>query len=379
MRETTSRELASKIIDLQTAGFTNDKVQRLLLHLQGISVLDSSSRLFSQNLLNHLQANPHPIPSSVRTNQLMLKLTESLSVDSEDLDSQQKADKNWTIASDLRHSVSLDLVELAQEAYSTCRLPASRSLINSFQYLSAEQYRKTHRGKDKKRGRDSRKERFEQQANKRRKFQNDPSKRLLSCYFAQDLSRHILDLEDTLLRLTHMGRKQIRDADDGVTLHQRMREIVPICNNAIVSNIHDKENDTIPVLPYIAKKAQSIASFDEPTVMSLKERVTSFIPFNKLGVVLRKKKSRIVVVIFIRTSPYTDNDGLRQFVAIMMAVRHLQHAGFNIEVYPIVCYAKDSSRHEPFECKAFHQVLQILCDPNLKNCQIKIVAIDPFR
>ena len=274
MRAATSRELASMIIDLQTAGFTNDRVQQLLRHLQGISVLDSPSLLRSQNLLDHLQANPNPISSSTRTNQLTLKLKENLSVESDD---PKMADKNRIVASDLRHSVSLDLVELAQEAYSTCRLPASRSLISSFQYLSAEQFRKTDCGKhfvsyktqrvSKKRDRDSRKERFEQQTNKRRKFQND-------------------------------------------------------------------------------------------------------------------FKSRIVIVIFIRTSPDTDNDGLRQLVAIMMAVRQLQHAGFNIELYPIVCYAKDSSRHKPFECKAFHQVLQILCakrSPNRDSSNQSIQVLSQSR
>eukprot|EP00956_Cyclotella_meneghiniana_P015988 scaffold25009_cov71-Cyclotella_meneghiniana.AAC.1 len=134
MRAATSSELASMIIALQTAGFTNSKVQRLLCHLEGIPGPVSSNDSPSQRLLDHLQRNPHSIPSSDRTKKLTFKLTECVS---------GLIEHNHILIPDLRFCVSLDLVNATKQAFSTCTIAASQRLILSFQYLCAIDYRKT--------------------------------------------------------------------------------------------------------------------------------------------------------------------------------------------------------------------------------------------
>eukprot|EP00956_Cyclotella_meneghiniana_P017506 scaffold28585_cov79-Cyclotella_meneghiniana.AAC.8 len=343
MRAATSKELSSMIIALQTAGFTNSKVQRLLSHLEGIP--GPVHHAFpSRGLLDHLQRNPHSIPSSDQTKKLTLELTEYVS---------GSIERKNSLILDLRSCLSLDLFNAAKQAFGTCTIAASQRLILSFQYLCAIDYRKTflaqqregHRSgryketswserKNKehdqltaKRRRDSRDEMFQRQVTKRQKFQNDPSKRRLTTY-APDLSLLIAQ-EDSLFSSTAKGRDQIRVGVEGISLRQRMREVVVLANNVIVSNILDEERPSLEVLPCVDNAARSFFSFDDSVATALKQRVRSAIQF--LPVSFNEDKTSTVVVLFIRISPDTRNDGLRQKNNIMMVVRQLQHEGFNLQ------------------------------------------------
>ena len=98
---------------------------------------------------------------------------------------------------------------------------------------------------------------------------------------------------------TAKGRDQIRVGVEGISLRQRMREVVVLTNNVLVSNILDEERASLKVLPYVVKAAHSIASFDNSAVTALKQRVRSAIQFNSLPVSFNEDKTSTVVVLFI--------------------------------------------------------------------------------
>jgi hypothetical protein len=161
-----------------------------------------------------------------------------------------------------------------------------------------------------------------------------------------------------------------------------MREASVIYNNELLTNIRD-ESTFMKIYPAVVEFASSIWKLTDKKLEWYKRSVQESYNFDSKDLTYFQSWRRtdaIVWIFWIRISPGTFNDGIRQLIALICCVQESRRRGHNIEIYPIICVAIGYCKHDdPFQCPAFHQLSQILCDPYLTGRRVCVVSVDSTR
>jgi hypothetical protein len=161
--------------------------------------------------------------------------------------------------------------------------------------------------------------------------------------------RRLLEEEDDALIRTDKGRHQIRGLIGGYTVFQMLREVEAIIWGLFRFNL-----------------LQNSSPIESNSSHQIPRRLSS--------------SNTIVWIIFIRISPDTDNDGVRQIVAIIAVAQFLRRNDFDIEIYPRF-FRSNAARHDPLTDPGLDQICRALSsDPSLVGReQVCIITVEPLR
>lgn len=245
-------------------------------------------------------------------------------------------------------------------------------LIRSFKFLCAVAYRKTQsyylrEANRRKRTSDVLQTIYENEQRKRVKLGDATTNRITHLYSKDncykndylETSKSLLEIEDEAFVKSDRGRQQIRGSIDGMTTFHILREVEAIVwNQTRTTNLEDdlSDLDLEDLLPDL--------DFDSNSLRIPRQYHPS---------------SCIFYIIFVRCSPGTINDGVRQLLAIVAVIQYLRRNGADIEIYPTV-FRSNACRHNPFVSPALEQMrLALKSDPFLAGRTARVIAIDGTR
>jgi hypothetical protein len=245
-------------------------------------------------------------------------------------------------------------------------------LIRSFKFLCAVAYRKTNSYSERelyrrKRTSDVLQTIYENDRRKRVKLGDATTNRFTHLYSKDncykndylETSKSLPEIEDEAFVTSDRGRNQIRNSIDGMTTFHILREVEAIVwNQTRTTNLEDDLSD-----------------------LDLEDLLPD-LDFDSNGLRIPRQyhpSSCIVYIIFVRCSPGTKNDGVRQLLAIVAVIQYLRRNGADIEIYPTV-FRSNACRHNPFVSPALEQMrLALKSDPFLAGRTARVIAIDGTR